>query len=901
MFDLHRHDHFSLFDGFGKAEENAKHAKKLGYTALGLANHGNVSGLIEHYVACKDVGIKPILGVEAYFQPVWNKEKPRYHLCIFVKDIEGYGNLNRLMRVAEEQMYYKPIVTFKDLQKFRSGLIVTSACIGGPIANLLSKGKNKSAKKAAIKFKEIFGDDFYIELQPYKLSTPGLQEQVNIKLAKLAEELNIKCILTSDSHYAKKEDWPTYLKMHEISSPEFDAEVTYGERYMPTEKELIDRFLNMHSLNEYHIFEPDKFVKQCIKNLQEIEDKIDGEVLDKLELKLPEFVEGKSSFDLLLKNVKQGLKRRGKNTKKYIQRCKQELEVIKGHGFSDYFLIVADYVNWAKEQGIAVGPGRGSVCNSQVAWALGITDVDSLYFGLDFRRFLRHDKKGLPDIDLDFETSRRYEVIDYIVEKYKGHAAQIRSYGLYQVDNLVNDLAKVCEVDDTDEIKYIKTIIKKHIEDGILNVEGLENEKRYDELNDEYDNILIHFVKMYKKIKYLGTHAAGVAITGGRIEDYTALKPDKKTGKVFTAFDLADLEKINVIKFDILGLSTMEQIGQLRKLTGKEIEESWFEDENLFKQFREGNTDGVFQFEKATAKQILKDIECDCFEDVIAASSMNRPGPLSLGMPAMYAENKFNIDEAKSSKYWEYTKSTYGTIIYQEQIQQICVNIGNMEWTDADKVMKILKGGSMTDEGLRRFERDKNNLKKLFVKGAISNGFSKKEASELFEMMVVYSFNKGHGTGYSIISLEEMYYKTYCPIEYWFIKCKYAPNDADLFKYKANAVANDAILFIPHVNYSAEYTLREIDGEKVIQEGLSSIKFVGEKAAAFIEQERIKNGNYKSIDDFLERCQVKKSGVNKRVIEQLLANGALEFNKKTYLNRVTKYNSTLYMKGVNTR
>lgn len=900
MLDLHRHDHFSLFDGFGKARDNAAHAKSLGYTSLGLANHGNVSGLVQHYFACKDEGIKPILGVEAYFQPVFNIDNPRYHLCIFAKDLEGYRNLNKLLLVAESQVRYKPIVTIKDLIKFNQGLLVTSACIAGPIANLLSKGKHKQAYKAAAKFKEIFGEDFYIELQPYKLSDKGLQEKVNIELIKLANELDIKCILTSDSHYAKEEDWETYLKMHEISSPEFDAEATYGERYMPSEDEMIFRFMDMHGHNKYGVEQPDDFARECIANLQEIEDKCEPDILDQLELKLPEFVEGEDSFDVLISDVKKGLKKRGKNTKAYRDRCKQELEVIKAHGYADYFLIVADYVNWAKKEGIEVGPGRGSVCNSLLAYALNITDVDSLKFDLEFRRFLRLDKKKMPDIDLDFETSRREEVINYILDKYKGHTAQIRSYGLYKVDNLINDLAKVCGIFDTDEIKRIKKMVRDCVVEGELIVSKLQRNKLYDTYNEEYDNVLVHFIKLYGHVKYLGTHAAGVAITGGKIEEYTALKVDKKQDKIFTAFDLTDLEYINVIKFDILGLSTMEQIGDLKRLTGEVMDDSWYEDPKLYENFQAGNTTGIFQFDKNAAKQILTNIKCENFEDVIAASSMNRPGPLSLGMPDIYANNKFNQDEIdKDSPHWEYTKDTYGTIVYQEQIQQICVNIGGLEWAEADKVLKMTKTG--TDKALKNYNESHDDFLAKFVKSAKRFGMKRDDAAELFESTMVYSFNKGHGTGYAIISLQEMFYRTYYPTQFWFVKCKYAPRESDLFKFNAQAAADGIVLFIPHVNYSADYTLREIDGEQVIQEGTASIKFVGEKAAHFIEQERLKNGNYKSLDNFLERCQVKGSNVNKRVIEQLLASGALEFNKKVYLNRVTKYNSVLYMKGVSTK
>lgn len=892
MFDLHRHDEFSTFDGFGKAPELAKLAKAKGYTALGITNHGNINGLIQHYSACKKEGIKPILGVEAYFQPSLNNDKPRYHLCLIAKDLKGYGNINRLMDRGEKQKYYKPIITFKDLEEFNEGVICTSACIAGFIPQMLLNGNDKMAYKAAKKFKDIFGEDFYMELQPYVVDKKGTQEKINEKCIELADEFDIECILTSDSHFGSKEDFDSYLKMHEIGGSKYDIAGTYGERYMPDYDEMVERFIKMHG--------DKKLAKRMAKNLTKIEEQIDGDMLEKLPMVLPEFVEGHDSKDVLIRDVKKGLKERGKYNKKYIKRCKEELEIMIGHGFSDYFLIVADYVKWAKAQGIGVGPGRGSVCNCQVAWALGITEVDSLKFGLDFRRFLRKDKKKMPDIDLDFQTSRRKEVIEYIVDKYKGHAAQICSYGLYKIDNLINDLAKVCNVEDKAEIKRIKDFLKKVIVDGVFTYEEVKKSKECKYFNSNYDNIIKHFGKLYLKVRYIGTHAAGVAVTGGKLLDYCGLKIDAKTGKLFASYDLADLEQVNVIKFDILGLSTMEQIVEMREFSGETIEDSWYEDERIYEEFRKGNTDGVFQLEKSAVKDILKNIECDNFEDIVAASSMNRPGPLSLGMPQMYAENKFNAEEARKSKWYEYTKETYGTIVYQEQLQQICVNIGNMSWGDSDRVMKILKrsGEAILTGAYANVGNEKEELINMFVKGAMENGYTKKEATELFEKLLVYTFNKGHGVGYSIISLEEMYYKIYHPAVFWYAKNKYAPTDGDRAKYSIQASKAGLVLFLPHVNYSADYMLRKVDGERVIQEGLAAIKGVGDKAAQFIENERKANGIFKSEDDFIERCKKKGSPVNKGVIEKLKEHGALEFSKKIYINRVTKYNATLYMKGL---
>ena len=898
MVDLHRHDECSTFDGFGKPEELAALAKQLGHASLGIANHGNTNSLVRHYYACKEEGVKPIMGCEGYFLPKYKPQTRGYHLCLFAKTKQGYTNLNTLQYEGEKQKYYNPIWDFNLLEQYHEGLICTSACVAGYLAQCIKSNNLDQAKKFLLKMVKIFGDDFYIEIQPYSISDVGLQEMVNVESIKLAKKLGIKCILTSDSHFGSKDDFDTYMKMHEVAKHDsMDISETYGERYMPTEKELKNRFYKMHR-KDFGEAEAKRLANEMIQNLQEIEEKVDGDILDKLELKLPQFDKKRDSFDLLREKVKDGLKKRGKLNKKYVERAKQELEVIKYHGFEDYFLMVADYTNWAKDQGIYVGPGRGSGCNCLVNYALRITDVDPILFDLDFSRFLRIDKKKMPDIDLDFETSRRAEVIEYLLKRYPNNAAQICSYGLYRVDNLLNDLAKVCGLaDNKTEVAQIKSFINKNISEGVLDMEAVVNSAEAKMWNREYDNIIKHFSKLYNKIRFIGTHAAGVAITGGNILDYTAVRIDSKTGKHFTNYDLNDMEKIQVIKFDILGLTTMSSVGELRQLTGhSEFDEEWVNDENIMKAFGEGNCDGVFQFEKKSVQDMLKVMGCDCFEDVIAASAMNRPGPLSLKMPEVYAANKVDQSHIDTSlPYSKYLEKTYGCVVYQEQVQAIAVNIGGLEWPEADKILKMQRGG--TEKAIRNFEENYDNFVKKFEKGAKRFGMTKEQAFEIFDKFFNYAFNKGHATGYSLISVEEMYYKLYYSTEFWYVKMKYTNDDAKLAKFKENAIKDNAVVFLPHVNYSADYSLRKVEGEVVIQEGLSSIKGVGEKAAAYIEAERKANGVFTSYDDFYDRC--KSRVVTSRVVQILKEQGALEFNKKSYINRVTKYNSALYARATN--
>lgn len=899
-FDLHRHDEYSSFDGFGKATELSKQARELGMDALGISNHGNTNGLVQHYMACMANGIKPILGVEGYFIPKYKEKHRGYHLCLFAKNHTGYRNINTIQFEGEKQKYYNPIWTFDLLEKYHEGIICTSACVAGFLPQCIINGKLDVAKKFIRKMVNIFGKDFYLEVQPYKISEPGLQERINKEIIKLGNELKVKCILTSDSHRGRKEDMPTYLKMHQI--PGHDLEhitSTYKDRYMPSQKEIVKRFINMHKDDFPGV---EAIADKMVNNQKKLKDSVEPDIFKDLQQTLPDM---QSEYGSVRDLVMEGLKKRGKYNKKYIKRVNEELEVIEELGFDDYFLMVQDYVNWAKAQGITVGPGRGSCCNSEVAYALGITEVDSIYYGLDFRRFLRKDKKKMPDIDLDFEKSRRQEVINYIINKYEGHTARIASYGLYKVDNLVNDLAKVCGLDTKvtnenrafakKEIANIKAHISNYVDENLnLDVESFLMSNTTKKYNALYDDICIHFSKLYKKMRFIGTHAAGVAVTGGNILDYTSLRISKD-GDYYTNYDLNDMENIKVIKFDILGLVTMEEIGALRKATGcNKTYEEMVEDEVIMEAFHQQNTTGIFQFDKPAVKNLLSEIDCSCFDDIVAANAINRPGPLGQGAHKQYAYNKQNIEESKLSPYYKYTKETYGTVVYQEQIQQVCVNIAGMSWGDADKVMKMIGGQSQSEDARIQFEKDKKELGTKFVQGAVKNGLTKQQAKEMFRSMLVYSFNKGHAVGYSLISVEEMNYKMHYPMEFWWAKLKYCPNDKNIFQLERDAVKDGCVILTPHVNGSMRYSIKNIKGEKCIMQGLSDVKGIGEKVAQAIYHERKANGPYTSIWDMEERLP--KRILNTRVIEILKACGAVQFNQKAYYDNVFKYNVKLSSK-----
>lgn len=900
FFDLHRHTEYSLFDGFGKSINLAKHAKELGYKALGISDHGTISGLIKHYQACNEVGIKPVMGCEIYFQPKFNKENPQrksYHLNLFVKNLQGYKNLCHIMTEANtKQFYYKPIVDFKLLEKYSDGLLCTTACIASATSQAILNGHRSTAERLLDKFREIFKDDLYVEIQPYKIDAQGTQQRTDYELMGMAKRKKIKCILTSDSHFGSKEDFDTYCKMHEIGKTTLDVKRTYSERYMPTEYEITERFANIYKKK---FKRPMEVAERFADNMKEIYNKVEDNILDGLELELPKISDdGAKQLETL---TKQGLKKRNKWNKEYWNRCKEELEVINYHGFADYFLIVRDYITWAKENGIETGKGRGSVCNCLVAYAVGITEVDSVKYNLDFSRFMRKEKKSLPDIDLDFERDRRQEVIDYVINKYPNKAIQICSYGMYGVDNLVNDLASVCNLKTTKDVDWfeadenkkviaeIKSYIKGFIVDDELNMSNLLNGYRTEEFNEKYDNIIKHFSKLYGKIKYLGKHSAGVAVVGTDISDYTCIiMRDRKTGALSSCFDKDDLEHINCVKFDMLGLKTMSEMRELREKTGHTITEEDEESKEVIDGFREGRTDGIFQMEKSAPKKILDMIQCDCINDIIAVNALNRPAPLQLHMHETYAHNKLSDNVDKNTPYYKYTQETYGTMLYQEQTVEVAQKVGHLTAQQSFDMLKIMKKA----ENLTKPEYVPiiEQMKKDFYRGCKQEGLTKEQTNSIWASMLIYGFNKGHSTGYALISIDQMYYKVHYPTQFWYVKMKYADNDADIFKYSQFAVKDGAVVMLPHVNYSAKTSLRKMDGEDVIQQGLSIIKGIGEKVAETIENERRK-GVFKSYDDFYDRC--KGRSVTKAVIKTLKEQGALEFNKNKYMSRVVKYNSTL--------
>ena len=709
-YDIHRHSEFSLFDGMGKSEQIVKNAKELGYKAIGNTDHGNITGLIKHYKSCVENDIIPILGCEFYFQPKLDNDKNYYHLCLFAKNKDGWKNLNKLITISnsDNNFYYKNKISFKDLKNNCKGIICSTACIGGYIPQLIKNNKLELAEKVSLKFKELFGNDFFIEIQPIELKDEegrgknNLQIKVNEILLKIAKRNKINVICTSDSHYIKKEDFDTYLKMLEIKKSTYGS--TYSERYMPSKKEMKERIKKYHPIYESYISKGMDYFLERI-----------GDARDwfKFSLDIPKYKDdSEETYRLMKRQSIKFLKENNKFDDEYKKRLKKEFEVIKYHNFQDYFMIVQDYVNWAKNNNIAVGPGRGSAGNSLVNYSLGITLVDPVKFENDFDRFLRKDRKKFPDIDVDFGQDRRNEVIEYIINKYEKRAAQTLTYGMYNIKNLINDLSKVCNCYDKKEIENIKKFLFKYCNDNenIINIEDLVSDNNYNKYNALYDNIIKHFIKLYGKVRYFGTHASSVILSSNDIEEEAGLC--RISGNLRTSFDLRDIEYLGLLKLDILGLSSATQAKELEEITGKKFNYNMLNDKNMIKMFNEDPT-AIFQFESKSSYNLVKMIGIDNFEDIVASVALNRPGPLSLKMEEQYAGNK--KEPPTDTLWYKYTKNTYGTLIYQEQTMKIAKEIGGYEPSEADDIAKSdINHISVEKEKIYRKKFITNSIKYLF-------------------------------------------------------------------------------------------------------------------------------------------------------------------------------------------
>ena len=878
-------------DGLNSPAELVKAAKDAGQTALAITDHGTLSSHRDMQIACAEQGIKPILGVEAYISPTdrfdrsskTDKSIQAYnHIILLAKNKKGLENINILQELAwNEGFYHKPRIDREVLREYAEGIIVLSGCLNGIISKAIEKGNFSEAKLLLKDFVKMFGEDFYVEVQSHN------PPETNSKLLELADELGIKAVATGDAHFAKEEDRILEEAMLILStSPKSDKEADFEmSRQM---KDMLDRFDYLYpdrkiSFKDYNLFiqtraeiEAD-FNKAGIArtdiydNTMEIANKVSeydfNRGLDLLPI--PKTNADQKLSDMAFEGLERlRLRENWLGNDVYDQRLIEELEIIKDKSFASYFLVVADMVNWAKENNILVGPGRGSAAGSLVCYALGITDVDPIEYDLLFFRFINPERNDFPDIDTDFEDRRRKEVKEYLKKKFK-HVASISTFTYFKDKGVIRDAARVFMVPLQDVNRAMKQI------DTFEDYMESPNTK---EFRLKYPEVTWLAEKLRGKIRNVGVHAAGVVVAKDDIRKYAPIESredaqDKVSGRIpVVAYDMDTVADIGLIKLDALGLKTLSVISDtlksIKDRTGKDIVLSSMalDDPKVYKMLGDGYTKGVFQAEATPYTNLLIKMGVDKFEDLVASNALVRPGAMNT-VGVSYIKRKRG-DEAVQYVHpimKPFTENTYGVIIYQEQVMQACVHLGGMTWSEADKVRKII--------GKKKDAKEFDQFKDKFIEGAEKN-ISKKQAQHLwhdFEAHAGYSFNRSHAVAYSMLSYYTAWLKCYYPLEFIFSILKNEGDKDARTEYLIEAKRLGIKVLLPHVNESGVYFSLQ---KESIRFGLGEVKFISDSIANKIIEKR----PYENYKDFIEKASQKGSGINSRAISALNAIGGAAFN-----------------------
>jgi DNA polymerase-3 subunit alpha len=883
---LHVHSYYSLMDGLNSPKELCQAALDAGQTAIAITDHGTLSSHRDMQIAAKELGIKPILGVEAYISPTdrfdrsskTDKSIQAYnHIILLAKNKKGLENINTLQELAwNEGFYHKPRIDREVLNDYSEGIIVLSGCLNGLISKAIDKGNMEEAELLLKGFKQTFGQDFYVEVQSHN------PVEINSALLKLADKLGIKSVATGDAHFAKEEDRILEEALLILStSPKFDKDADFDmSRNM---KDMLDRFNYLYpdrriSFQDMNLFIQSRseieadFNKAGIsrtdiyENTMEIANKI-GEYdfnqgLDLLPVP-------KTDADEKLRELAyQGLERLQKASDDvYLARVEEELSVIASKNFASYFLVIADMINWAKENNIKVGPGRGSAAGSLVCYSLGITDVDPIKYDLLFFRFINPERNDFPDIDTDFEDRRRKEVKEYLKKKFK-HVASISTYTYFKDKGVVRDAARVFMVPLQEVNRALKTV--DTFEDFLSSPNTKEFRGKYPEVQWLAD-------KLRGRIRSVGVHAAGVVVAKDDLRNYAPIESredsqDKVSGRIpVVAYDMDTVADIGLIKLDALGLKTLSVISDtlqsIKERSGKDINlsELTMDDPKVYKMLSEGYTKGVFQAEATPYTNLLMKMGVDKFEDLVASNALVRPGAMNT-VGAAYINRKHGKEAVDYSHVImkEFTENTYGVIIYQEQVMQACVYLGGMSWSEADKVRKII--------GKKKDAKEFDQFKDQFVTGA-SKQITQKKAEQLwhdFEAHAGYSFNRSHAVAYSMLSYYTAWLKSYYPLEFMFSILK-NENDKDArTEYLIEAKRLGLKIKLPHVNESEIYFSLK---DNSIIFGLAEIKFISDSIANKILDKR----PFKDYSDFIDKASKKGSGINSRAIAALNAIGGAAF------------------------
>ncbi len=883
---LHVHSYYSLMDGLNSPAELAQAAKDAGQTALAITDHGTLSSHRDMQKACKEIGIKPILGVEAYISPTdrfdrsskTDKSIQAYnHIILLAKNQNGLNNIHTLQELAwNEGFYHKPRIDREILKEYAKDIIVLSGCLNGLISKAIERQEFSEAKLILKDFKQTFGEDFYVEVQSHN------PKEINAKLLELADELKIKAVATGDAHFAKGEDRILEEAMLILStSPKADKEADFDmSRNM---KDMLDRFNYMYpdrriSFQDYNLFiqtrqEIEADFKEAginrtdiFDNTMEIASKIgEYDFYQGLDL-LP--VPKTNADKKLAEMASEGLKRLGlAEDKVYSDRLQEELEVIKDKKFASYFLVVADMINWAKDNNIMVGPGRGSAAGSLVCYTLGITDVDPIKYDLLFFRFINPERNDFPDIDTDFEDRRRKEVKDYLKKKFK-HVASISTFTYFKDKGVIRDAARVFMVPLGEVNKALKSV--DTFEDYLESPNTKEFRTRYPEVTWLAE-------RLRGKIRSVGVHAAGVVVAKDDIRKFAPIESredaqDKVSGRIpVVAYDMDTVADIGLIKLDALGLKTLSVISDtlqsIKSRHGKNLELSKIplDDKKVYAMLSEGYTKGVFQAEATPYTNLLMKMGVSTFEDLAASNALVRPGAMNT-VGASYINRKHGNEAIKYVHpiMQPFIENTYGVIIYQEQVMQACVHLGGMTWSEADKVRKII--------GKKKDAKEFDQFKDQFIAGAEKH-ISKKEAQHLwhdFEAHAGYSFNRSHAVAYSMLSYYTAWLKFYYPLEFMFSLLRNEGNKDTRTEYLIEAKRLGLKVKLPHVNESDVYF--SLKGDAIVF-GLAEVKFISDSIANKIIDQR----PYTNYKDLIDKASKKGSGINSRAIAALNSIGGAAF------------------------
>ena len=939
---LHLHTEYSLLDGANKISNLVSRVKELGMSAVAMTDHGNMFGAIDFYQQMKGAGIKPIIGMEGYIhngETLGDKStKQRFHICLYAKNQKGYENLMYLSSKAFiEGMYYFPRINKKELREHCEGLICTSACLQGEVnwhLNLQNERNVKNgalgydgAKAVALEYQEMFGDDFYLELMRHGI---GDQLYIDNQVLQIAQETGIKVVATNDTHYTYPDD------------------AQYHEAFMciGMNKLYDDPNRMRHSVHEFYLKSPEQMARlfadipEALQHTQEIVDKCnlelklgdpippnfkftkeyskaDGLNIDnKDDPELPEdatdeqkkvwkSAADKNDAEYFTYRCKVGLQNRLKHVPEekhdeYKKRLEFEMDIINSMKFPGYMLIVWDFVKVAKEMGIAVGPGRGSAAGSLVAYSLDITDIDPMKYDLLFERFLNPERVSMPDIDMDFMQARRGEVIDYVVEKYgRNQVAQIITFGSLLAKGVIRDVARVLDMPLSQADKMAKLIpdelgitLNGKTKKGEFIDGAFQKEPKIQELIESDANAkrVWEFAKKLEGLKRnSGIHAAGVVISNEELWYKTPIYKPSGEDTFVTQYSLNYLEDVDLIKFDFLGLKTLDVIDNAIKLIKRRYNKDidWHKidenDQKVYEVIRGGDTVGMFQIESSGMQDLNKRLKPDNFEDLIAVLALYRPGPMESGMLESFIERKHGREaiEYTFDSMEPILKNTYGVIVYQEQVMQIVQTIGGFSLGYSDIIRRAM--GKKKDMAVYNAE---------FSEGAAKQGYDYDTASKLFDLIekfAGYGFNKSHSAAYAMVTFQTAWLKTYYPNEFMAALLTSDKDNTDKVVRYIDEVKRMGIELSPPdiCDSQLEFSAITKDDKEIILFGLGAIKGVGEAAIHAMLEEREENGDYTSLQDFVNRIEPSK--VNKRVIESIIKSGGFDrfgYSRKALLDQI---------------